>query len=361
MKIAVFHELPKGGARRVVNDFSKELLKKHQVDLYTVSEERLDEERKYFSKVFLYKFHPKEWKGNNWKTRLYKDTIELNKLRNLHKEIAEKIDKKKYDVVIIHPSKFTQAPFVLKFIKTIKIYYAHEAYRIMYEKYFQIKFSSNLLKDLYEYTSRFLKKTIDRANVKCAPIIFVNSENTRRSILKYYARKSVVCYPGVDIDLFSLGKSKRKNDILFVGGTNDNSDGFFDLKRAIDLIKKKITLKVVGNGGEWIDDKILHAYYKNSKVVFCGAQNEPFGLVPLEAGASGCTVVAISEGGYKESFVKGISILTSRKPDEISKALLKAFTKKKYGSSRKELVRRWSLKVRTKKLEKEILSLIKQN
>jgi len=360
MKIAVFHELPIGGARRVANDFSKELKKRHHVDGYIVDNEKNLKERECYTRVYFYRFISKNWNGNNWKAKLYKDTLELFNLYKLHRIIAGDIDKKKYDVVIVHPSKFTQAPFVLRFLMSNKVYYAHEAYRIMYEKYFGIRHSGNPSKDLYEFLSRRIKKTIDAANLASSPTIFVNSENTKRNIFRFYSRRSTVCYPGIDTAFFKMQKVKKTIDVLFIGSTADNTDGFFDLKNAIDILKKKIKLEVVGGGEKWIDDKKLRLLYAQSKMVFCGAHNEPFGLIPLEAILCGSYVVAINEGGYKETYIKGRTILVERKTEAIANAILKILRRTTADSPKRKEILKWGLRYRTRIFEKEIENALKK-
>lgn len=328
MKIAVFHELHKGGARRVVNDFSKELIKRNTVDLYIIDEQKAAEEGKNYSHVYFNEFIPKTWSGGNWKARLYKDTVELYSLYKLHKKIAKLIDSRKYDVVIIHPSRFTQAPFLLRFIRTKKIYYAHEVYRIMYETQFLLKTNKSLAKYLYEYLARMIKQYIDRANVKKTKHIFVNSKNTKANFLKYYHVKTKVFYPCIDLNFFKPSANKKDIDVLFVGSVSDNTDGFFDLKNALNLTRSQFTLKIIG-GDIWITDEMLRNFYRRSRLVYCGAYNEPLGLVPLEAASCGVPVVAISEGGYKETIIEGATGSFAKKnPKDIAFAIERILSNK---------------------------------
>jgi len=104
MRIAIFHELHSGGARRAVNEMAKRLKNKHVVDLYIVDEIEDIEEKKFFSKIYFYKFNSKEWAGGDWKTRLYKDTLELYNVYKLHKRIVRIINSRKYDIVLVYPS-----------------------------------------------------------------------------------------------------------------------------------------------------------------------------------------------------------------------------------------------------------------
>ena len=80
MKIAFFHELPLGGARRGISDFAKNLKGKYKIDLYYVDDIEHKEEYNNYQNVFYFKFNSKKWLGHNWKTKLYTDTVQLFKL-----------------------------------------------------------------------------------------------------------------------------------------------------------------------------------------------------------------------------------------------------------------------------------------
>ncbi len=51
----------------------------------------------------------------------------------------------------------------------------------------------------------------------------------------------------------------------------------------------------------------LKKLYQESQLVLCAGVNEPFGLVPLEAAACGTAVIAVNEGGYKETVVEDVT------------------------------------------------------
>ena len=84
MRLAVFHELDCGGAKRAVTELGKRLKKVHVIDLYYVSNNEDKDIKKYFNDVYFFRFNTKYWYGNNWRIKLYKDTIELIKLYLLH-------------------------------------------------------------------------------------------------------------------------------------------------------------------------------------------------------------------------------------------------------------------------------------
>ncbi len=362
MQIAIFHELHAGGARRSVNEFAKGLKKNHLVDLYIVDEQEKKVEKNCFSNIFYYDFIPKKWYGGNWRIKLYKDSIELYKLYQLHKKIAKEINKKNYDLVFIHPSQYTQAPFLLRFITTKKIYYCQESLRISYEPVFDIPPDLSLPKKIYEDAIRWMRKKIDKENIGYADIILANSKYTQKNIQLAYGLKSSTSYLGVDENVFKPISINKDSDVLFIGAMYNNIDGYSLLSESVKLMKKKPALKLHVTGKDWIDsDKELAKLYSSAKVVVCLANNEPFGLIPLEAMACGVPVIAVNEGGYKESIIDGkTGYLVPRDPKALAQKLELLLSNEKIRSkmtenARLHVMENWTWNKSINDLEKILL------
>lgn len=322
MKIAVVHELHRGGARRAVNEIAHELMKSHDVDLYVIDTKENKDEKEFFTNTFFYQFTPKIWKGGSWKVRLYKDTIELYRLYQLHNKIAQEIDKKGYDVIFVHPSQFTQTPFVMRFLKTRKVYYCEEPLRIAYESIFAIHQNLSLHKKVYEMVNRWIRKLIDKQNISKADVVIANSKYTQKNIEGAYGLKSIVGYLGVNERVFYPREQDKDIDVLFIG-SKDEIDGYKVLQNAINLIKKKPIVKTHITGINWItDEQEFSQLYSRSKIVVCLSSNEPFGLIPLEAMASGTPVIAVDEGGYRETIIHGkTGYLIKRDPKHLAEKI----------------------------------------
>lgn len=302
MKIAIFHELDFGGARRTVDEFSKRLNKIFDLDLYYIDEKEDRSLRGIYRNKFLYPFYPKSWKGGNWKGRLYRDTVELINLYNLHKKIARDIESENYDYVFVHPSKFTQAPFLLRFLKNKCIYYCQEPLRIVYDPFLSDISNIKFPKNIYEFLIRKIRKLIDLENFKNASIVLANSNYSKEFINKSYGRQAMVCYLGVDTDLFKPQNLDKSIDVLFIGNKNS---GYNLLNKLPGFFENKLKIRAMfrENDQSCITDKELAEIYNKSKVLVALNHNEPFGLIPLEAMACGTPVIAVKEGGYKESIV----------------------------------------------------------
>lgn len=172
----------------------------------------------------------------------------------------------------------------------------------------------------------------------------MNSYYSRESVQRAYGRASKVCYLGVDSSLFrNLGK-KREGFIVGLGS--------FCPAKGIDLAIKAIALleeprpKLVwiGNGGmmeyledmkrlalsvgvefeakNTIPDSELVDILNRAALMLYTSQLEPFGLAPLEANACGTPVVAVAEGGVRETIKDGLNgLLVDDEPEAIAQAI----------------------------------------
>src|SRR5882724_11303150 len=359
MKIAIFHELPPGGARKATNEFAKELKKTHDVDLYFVDEQRDSDEENNYTSTYFYKFTPKIWQGNNWKIRFYKDTIELFKLYLLHKKIAAAIRKKNYDMLLVNASKYIESPFILRFSNIQKIFYLHDPHdRATYEQFLHKKIKISLLRQIYQKCNTFFRKILDKQNLNGADYFIANSKFTQEMFAKTYHKKSTVAYLGVDTVLFTPKNIKKEFDILYIG-SHQPVDDYTLLKDAVKILKKKPKIKTVFWEDEWITDFTkIRDLYRKTKIVVCTAYNEPLGLIPLEAMSCGVPVIAVNEGGYKETVIDGkTGYLVSRNAkmlaEKLSFLLANVAIRKKMGEdARQEALSRWTWKERIIYLEK---------
>lgn len=363
MRIAVFHELHQGGARRAVNELAKQLKKRHTVDLYSTDAKQDTTEKKYFTHSYFFPFVEKKWTGRNWKVKLSKDTFELVKLFFLHRKIAHHIDQREYDLVFVHPSKFTQAPFILRFLKSKTVYYCQEPLRIVYEDTFALPEGLTLLSWVYESVNRLVKKHLDMRNMSAAKILMCNSQFSASAIRKAYGRESIVCYLGVDSHFFKPLQLKKTIDILFIG-SKDRIDGFDLFEKAQKYLPHETKTLVIESFRNRVPDTKLIKIYNKSKIVVALAINEPFGLIPLEAAACETPVVAVNEGGYKETIIHGkTGYLVKRDPLVLASVLKTVIKNEKIlqdlgENARLNVLENWTWEKSAKKIELEFLKTI---
>jgi len=358
MKIAFYHELHKGGARRAVNEFAKELKKNHEVDLYTIGESE-ESEKVFYTDTFFFEFKSKTWKGKNWKLRLYKDTLELFNLFLLNIKIATVINSKNYDLVYVTSSQYIETPFILNFIKVPKFFYSNDPYyRMIYEPSLYQPKNTNSIKRTYEKVNKFMRKYLERWNVSKIDFLLVNSKFTKNKFYKTYGKWGKVLYCGVDTNFFKPSKNNKDIDILFVGSYDNVLDGYVFFTNVLKKIKMKVKTKVLAFEKEWLSSEEILKLYNRSKILVATSFNEPLGLVPLEAMACGAIVIAVNEGGYKETIINGqTGFLISRRSREFAEKVEWILNnindlRKISDKARQTLIDEWTWRKRGKELEK---------
>jgi len=91
---------------------------------------------------------------------------------------------------------------------------------------------------------------------------------------------------------------------------------------------------------------------------------EPFGLAPLEANACGLPVIAIAEGGVRETILDGVNgLLVEDHPNAIARAIQRLLGDPDYarrlGDNGGEIVaRHWSIEASTDRLEERLMRVV---
>lgn len=226
----------------------------------------------------------------------------------------ESLNLSKYDLVISNTS--SMAKGVMTKVETPHICYCHTPTRYLWEPELDSRASDSRLK---RYINNRLQKW-DLAAAMRPDYYFANSKNIQEKIWKYYRRKSQVIYPPVDVGRFKIyPKNQIKDYYLSVGRLIPYKKvdlavkAFNDLKKPLYIVgegPEMSKLKKMAKGnikflGKVSDEEQVSIYGQAKAFVF--PANEDFGLVPVEAMASGRPVIAFHAGGAMETVTEGIT------------------------------------------------------
>ncbi|MCX7995460.1 MAG: glycosyltransferase family 4 protein [candidate division WOR-3 bacterium] len=384
MKIGIFHNLPSGGAKRALYGFVKYLsMQGHRIDVFVPStaDEVFLPLSDYAHSINVFPVR-KTFSGTIKSFFLYLPPIKfsLADIEETQRKIAEFIERGDYEVVYIDQDRFTNSPFLLKFIDKPAVYYCAQPSRkseieLLRRNMFKIvekRFLARLRKRWQVYAGNRLEK-IDRENAASARYILTNSFFTHETVMRLYGVNSFVCYPGVETDFFKPLECVRKNFVLSVGECAfhkgydfiiralalipaENRPRFLIVSNNVDIFWKKILIdlaqekKVDFEIKQSISNKELLELYNQAKIVVYAPYLEPFGLVPLEAMACKTPVVAVREGGVRESIIHNeTGILTERNEAAFAEAIQELLgneeKQKKLGERGREWVHSaWTLK-----------------
>lgn len=348
MRIAFFHELHFGGARRVVVEYGKVFAKNHEIELFYIDREKEYDIEKVFRKSHFYKFNFKKYEGGDFLLKAYKDLIEPIKLYFLHKKIANDVDKGKFDFVFIHPSQFTHAPFILRFLKTPHLYFCQEPLRIAHDPIVGLPKNISLIKKIYEIFIRNIRKEIDTSNIKHAKAVIANSNYSKQNIKKAYGIESYVCYLGADPSVFKPLNIEKEYDLIFVGNETF-IEGYDTFKEIVDLFDNKLKVRVVKpKKGKYITDEDLAGEYNKAKVLVVLGRFDPFSMIPWEGMSCEVVPVVVKEGGPVEALDDGnTGFLVERDPKKFKKIIEKLLNNEDLRnligqSGRKQVLQKWN-------------------
>lgn len=228
----------------------------------------------------------------------------------------EQLDLQDYDLII--SSEAGPAKGVIGRPDAAHVCYCHSPMRYIWDQYHIYKNNAGMLTRLVMPRIAHQLRQWDVSSASRVDTFVANSAFVAQRIEKYYRRDALVIYPPVNVELFSVS-NEVDSSFLWVGQ-------LVPYKRcdvAVSAFNKLgLPLTVVGTGPEkarlqllaksnirFIDklsfDSLVRTYSRARAVVFTAT--EDFGMVPVEAMASGRPVIAFGRGGVLESVSNNVT------------------------------------------------------
>jgi glycosyltransferase involved in cell wall biosynthesis len=343
MRIALFHNLPSGGAKRHTLEQLREL--KHRG--YSVVEyapfscendfcsfTQFVDGQNYFKSDAVFPVQKRipfitPYLNTLLGIRLLKTTRRLNQV------IAKEINKQDFDVIFVKDCQIMPSPYVLRYLSGFSIFQCHHVQRTQIHKkdrnYKNQKFKDRLKAVYYSpaeiaFALYFLRE--ERTNIDSATLVLSNSKYSCNKLRQDYGVKPQLLYPGININIFRPITSVEENYVLCVGSLHkmkgyqflikaiaalpENKRPMFIIIANSTVTSEEMAVKELANKlhvkvkiEKIFDDERLVNIYNRAKVFIYGPIQEALGMAPLEAMACGTPVVAVGEGGVQETILDG--------------------------------------------------------
>lgn len=365
MKIAVWHNLPSGGAKRALWNHASGLLKRgHQMEAWCPE----TADKNYLPLSALCPEHvlplqPSPYKRApkflGWIADARQVRAGIAAMRQHVMACAAEIDRGGFDIVLVNSCVNLLVSPIGRYLKTPKVLYLQEPNRGYYEALEESPWAGpppaagDSSASIVRLTLDSLKRQHGRLlmreeleNGRQYDRILANSFFSRESILRAYGLESDVCYLGVDTDFFKPTNESIQNYVIGLGSLNRHKGAKLAIQSlALVPAAQRPKLIWIGNyagdtnaaelagmakqAGVELEVKImvkdaeLMSYLSRALAMIYSSRLEPFGLAPLEANACGTPVVALAEGGVRETIVPGENglLAPNARPETIAAAI----------------------------------------
>ena len=361
MKIAIWHNLPSGGGKRALYYHVRGLVERgHEIVSWSLD----TADHVYLPLSELVPEHVLPYERGRQPRRRFIGRFgrgsSIDRLRTFDEacqRCAREIEAGGFDLLFANSTVMYSMPYIIRHVRIPKVLYLQEPCRYLYEASPILPWVSdapdlNQAKGLRprrfitDYRLQTLRTQAKQEwlNAQACDFLLVNSYYSRESILRAYGVDAKVCYLGVDTKLFRNLELEREPFVVGLGS--------FDYIKGIDLAVKPMALVPeprpplvwIANSGDEryqsevielarslgvdlqiknaIPDAELVTTLNRATLLLYTSRLEPFGFAPLEANACGLPVVAVAEGGVRETVQDGVNgFLADRDPENIAGAI----------------------------------------
>lgn len=340
MRIALYHNLPSGGARRVVYEHTRRLVSAgHEVVLYQPQTGHADrcDPATVASHTQVLPFALPRLPGP---LHHLGPALGYRRLERLQRAVAAAIEADGCDLLYAHHDRFETAPTLLRLVRIPAVYFCQEPFRGGFEAPLVAEgevsgpagstarlLARSLFANPLAETMRRYRLLNERTNTLAATVVLANSSYSCESILRAHGCVARRCTLGVDRDCFTPGGVKQ--DYVLSVGAFHPLKGFRFLIRALACLppSQRPPLKIAGDRAapaeeeylrqlardrgvelttqQGVTDDELRDLYRGARVFLYAPYLEPLGLTPLEAMACGTAVLGVREGGVRETVAEG--------------------------------------------------------
>lgn len=230
----------------------------------------------------------------------------------------EQLDLRGYDLII--SSESGPAKGIVPPPGAMHICYCHSPMRYIWNMFHEYRERSGPITRLVMPALAHYIRNWDSISANRVDHFVANSETVAARLHRYYRRASTVIHPPVDVDAFEVLPDGLVEDYCLMVG---ELVGYKRPELAVEAFNRTGRRLVVIGGGEMLAELrriakpnvtvlgpqpfnvLRHHYSRCRALIFPG--EEDFGIVPVEAMASGRPVIAFRRGGATETVVDGMS------------------------------------------------------
>ena len=366
VKIAVWHNLPSGGGKRAAYHQIEGLVKRgHVVESWAPD----TADQSYLSMSHMIQEHTLPLRMPPASHGLFGSLLgpqramarRIAAMDDHCQSVADQIASGGFDLLLAHPCTMFRVTAIGRYVRLPKVLYLQEPYRDLYEAAPRLPWLAlpptrgrlrvfrrmiPFLRDLASVQALRVQAREECQNASAFDRVLVNSHFSRESVLRAYGLDASVCYLGVSTDLFRPLGCRREKSIIGLGAIHPLK-GVDTAIRAVATIPERMRppLIWIGNfadsryhqdllelanalGVRFVphvrisDEELVSALNRATALVYT-SHLEPFGLAPLEANACGTPVVAVAEGGVRETIQDGVNglLVPDHRPEPIGRAL----------------------------------------